>query len=366
MYAFKLLTEHRARFVLTSSGIALCTLLILFLISIYRGVYYGSIEYVKASKADLWILQEHATNILRSTSLLPASYREELANINGVKSVSPVLFILASVKVNQKNATLYLTGFDPSSGEGGPPEIIKGHNVTGDNEIVIDKAFAAKYRIKVGDILKIRNDSLSVAGISTGTNMFVIQYAFITLEEAHKIIGIKNVVSCYEVTLNNEADFNNVTAYINSRLENIAVIGNETFLANNISEMESGIVPLLYTVTAISAIVLTAILSLILSVTVLEKRRDFAIMKALGSPPGFISWLVVKISVMLSATGLCISMILFFPIVRVIENISPEVSARTSLFAVFGVIAGVFIISIISSFMPIQRTQKIYPLEIFQ
>ena len=54
--------------------------------------------------------------------------------------------------------------------------------------------------------------------------------------------------------------------------------------------MESGIIPLLFIVTLISAIVLTAILSLILSVSILEKRRDFAIMKALGSPPWIYFW----------------------------------------------------------------------------
>lgn len=190
-------------------------------------------------------------------------------------------------------------------------------------------------------------------------------YAFISLAEAHKIIGFNSVVSCYQVSIDADANIENVRKEIYSRLKNVLVIENEAFLQNNIQEMESGIIPLLYTVTLISAIVFTAILSLILSVTVLEKRRDFAIMKALGSPPRFIPWLVIRLSVILSATGLILATVLFFPMIEIIEEISPEVSARTSVSQLIVVAAGVIIISLVSSAIPIQRIRKIYPLEVF-
>lgn len=365
MYSFNILTEHRIRFILTALGISLCALLMLFLISVYRGVYFGSMEYVRSSRADLWVLQEHATNILRSTSFLPSIYEEEIEDIEGVSSASPVLFILAQIKVHGTNGTLYLTGFDLSKGEGGPPIIIKGRNIASDNEIVVDKAFASKYKISPGDKIQIRDDSLVVSGISTGTNMFVIQYAFITLDEAYKIIGFRNVVSCYQVSINRAADILKTENDIYSKLNNIVIFRKEEFVKNNVREMESGIIPLLSTVTVISAVVLTAILSLILSVTVIEKRKDFAIMKALGSPPGFITLLVVRLSFMLSSAGLIIAMIIFFPMVEVIERISPEVSARTSPSEFFLVAAGVIVISLISSAVPVRRLRRIYPLEVF-
>lgn len=365
MYAFSILTEHWLRYILTSLGVAFCALLMLFLFSIYKGVSYGSVEYVKASDADLWVLQEHATNILRSTSLLPATYQNDLQKIEGIESVSSVFFILASVTLNNSNATLYLTGFDPETGKGGAPEIIKGRNIKSDNEIVLDKAFASKNKISIGNKIRIRNDTLVVTGISTGTNMFVVQYAFITLAEAHRIIGFSNVVSCYQVHTFPWAALENIKSDIHSGFKNVVVFDRETFLENNIQEMESGIMPLLYIVTMISAIVLTAILSLILSISVLEKRKDFAIMKAIGSPRGFIAAIVVSQSVILSFTGLALSLILFFPMTAVIEKISPEVSTKTSLFQMLVVSMGVIVISLISSILPIRRIRKIYPLEVF-
>lgn len=155
MYTLKTLLDQPLRFILTICGVALCVVLMLFLLSVYRGVADGSIEYVRASDADLWVLQRHATNILRGSSLLTMSHGYVIRDTKGVESASPILFILAGIRMPKESTTIYLTGFDPNSGRGGPPEITEGRNVNDDQEIVIDRSFAAKYKITVGDILPI-------------------------------------------------------------------------------------------------------------------------------------------------------------------------------------------------------------------
>lgn len=365
MYAIKLLVQNRQRFILTSLGIALCTLLMLFMVSLYESVADGCVEYVRTSKADLWVLQKHATNILRSTSLLPTSYENDLNNTDGVKSVSPIFFIFASVPIKGENATFYLTGFDPKTGVGGPPRILKGHTVKNDGEIVLDKAFAAKYNLRIGDRIAVKDDSLTICGISGGTNMFVLQYAFITLNKAHDVVGFHFVVSSYQVKIQPGFKIKDVQANIYAKLKNVVVFDNETFVQNNIHEMENGIIPLFFIITMITAVVLTAILSLILTVSVLERRKDFAIIKALGSPQGFITGLVVLQSMLLSVTGLILGALLFFPMISLIEKISPEVANTTSVAQILLVTAGVLVISLISSILPIHKIRKIYPLEVF-
>jgi putative ABC transport system permease protein len=112
--------------------------------------------------------------------------------------------------------------------------------------------------------------------------------------------------------------------------------------------------------------VLIAILSLILSISILEKRRDFAIMKALGSPRGFISGLIVRLSVILSISGLFFGLVLYFPMVSIVERISPEVATRTSVLQILVVSSGVMLISMVSSFLPNMNIRNIYPLEVFK
>ena len=366
MYALKTLTEQPFRFIITVCGVALCVVLILFLLGIYKGVSVGSVEYVRTSDADLWVLQRHATNILRCTSLLTPEHGTTLKETTGVKSASPVLFILASVKLQEGPATLYLTGYDPKAGRGGPPEISGGRNIRKSGEIVLDRSFAAKYHINIGDPLPVKNDTLVVVGFSKGTNMFVIQYAFITLADAHRIIGLAGIVTCYLVKMTPGSGLKHVSAEIETRLPDVVVFGHERFLENNIREMESGILPLLFVVAVIGSVVLMAILSLILSVNVLERRKDFAIMKALGSPGSFISGLVVIQALILSGCGLAVGIALFFPLMGAVEKLSPEVSVLTSPFQILSVTVSVTVISLISSIFPNQKLRKVYPLEAFK
>jgi hypothetical protein len=126
---------------LTVGGIALCIVLMLFLLGVYRGVAIGSVDYIRRNPADLWVLQKNATNILRGSSLLTLSHGTLLRETGDVREASPVLLFLTTVWREKENATLFLAGFDPATGAGGPPEIVAGRSVRNDDEIVLDRVF---------------------------------------------------------------------------------------------------------------------------------------------------------------------------------------------------------------------------------
>jgi putative ABC transport system permease protein len=366
MYELKILFRQRIRFALTVLGVALCGILMLFLLAVYRGVSVGSLEYVRSSDADLWVMQRHAGNILRSTSLLMTATGRRIAEIPGVESAAPVLFIMVSAQTPEGPATLYLTGFEPETGRGGPPQIIEGEPITANDQIILDRSFAAKYRLRTGDQLVINEDTLRVRGLSAGTNMFVIQYAFTSLETAWSVIGFRGIATCFQVHMEQGALSPALADSIRSRIDGVAVYDRKTFLENNVREMESGLLPLLFTVAFISAVVLTAILSLILTISVLERRRDYAIMKAIGSPRWFIPAMVVKQALVLATMGLIVAIVLFLPLVSVVEKLSPEVSAQTSFLHIATVVAGVVLISLVSSIIPNRKLRRIYPLDVFR
>jgi putative ABC transport system permease protein len=366
MSALRVLLDRPLRFLITVLGAALCTLLMLFLLSVYRGVRDGSLEYVRSSDADLWVLQKHTTNILRGSSLLSSGHGYVLRETPGVHAASPVLFVLATVASPAGGSgTVYITGFNPSSGRGGPPRLVRGRTVKAHEEIVLDRAFAAKHGIAVGDRISIRDDALRVVGLSTGTNMFVIQYAFVTLRKAQAIAGLPTMVSCYQVAVDQDSEPETVAAAIQTEFPGIAVYGRDAFLQNNLREMESGILPLLYVVALIGAVVLTSILSLILSVNVLEQRRTFAVLKALGAPNGYIPGFVIRQALILATAGTLAAFSLFHPLRLIVRWVVPEVAVVSSLGHMAVVAAGVALVSLAGSILPNQRLRHVYPLEAF-
>jgi len=350
---------------MTVSGVALCVILIHFLLGIYKGVADGSVEYIRSSKTDLWIMQKHTTNILRSTSIIRNNQRGEIEELPGVAYASPLLFIIGSVNVSDGPKTAYIIGYDSEKNLGGPPSIHQGRGIQADNEIVLDRSFAAKYQLDLGDIVRIKQHKLTVVGLSSGTNMFVLQYVFVTLTEAFKIINFGGIVSCLQVKLKPGANQYQVARSIEHKVPDVVVYGQETFLKNNIEEMESGVLPMLFVIALIGSVVLTAILSLILSINVLERRKDYAVMKALGAPQDFVPKLVIIQSFVLSISGLMLGMLVFFPLMKVVEKIAPEVSVSTSIYHVIIISLGVMFISLISSLYPISKLKQIYPMEVF-
>jgi ABC-type lipoprotein release transport system permease subunit len=231
--------------------------------------------------------------------------------------------------------------------------------------MVLDRSFAAKYGIRVGDVVRVQDDSLRVTGLSAGTNAFVIQYGFVTLRRAQSLLGFPSIVSLYLVNVLPGADCDSVRRAILVDVPGVEVYDHGTFLRNNIREMESGFMPILYAIAFIGAVVLTSILTLLLTVIILESRHDFAVMRALGSPESFLSGVVHAQACMLSIAGITIALVVFPVLTAAIELIAPEVSAKGSFLQVGEVSLVVLGITLFSAWLAVRRLRSIYPLEAF-
>ncbi len=365
MYLVCILIAQPLRLILTLLGITLCIVLIMFILGVYNGVAEGSVEYIKKTNADLWVLQANSNNILRGTSLLPAVYLEVIKTDTMIKSATSVLMLLTNLKMHGKSATVLLTGYVPGS-EGGPPKIIQGRELLNNNEIILDKSFSAKYKITIGDEILIKEDTLKVIGISSGTNAFVTQYAFVTLEYAQSIIELPGLASFFIINCKKGSNLPAIKENIENKLPGrFSIYQHQKFLKNNIAEMEAGILPLFFAIVVIGGVVLAIILCLILSVNVLERRKDFAIMKVLGSPKSFLYSLIIFQSLVLAILSELFGVLLFFPLVKLIENISPEVTAIINIEHIIYITIATCIISLLSAVFSCRRIRKIYPLEVF-
>ncbi len=366
MYAIRILLHQPFRYLLTAGGIGLCIVLMLFLMGIYRGVADGSVDYIRQNQADLWILQRNTTNILRGTSILSTAHGYVLNGIPELENVSPVLFLLSTIKMRGRSATVFLAGYDPAARHGGPPGLVDGRNILSDNEVVLDKSFAAKYGLQIGDTVRINHDTLRIIGFSTGTNAFVIQYAFVSLKQAQSLIDYHTLVTCYCADIKTGQELGPVRDDLLREVPGIVVYSHDEFLLNNIYEMQSGILPLLYAVAVLGSIVLTVILTLILSINILEYRMDFAIMKTLGAPAGYLPGLIINQAFFLTSGAVVIGLVLFFPIVFLIREISPEIETITSFGHILTILLVVAVMSLLSALIAIRKLGKIYPLEVFE
>jgi ABC-type lipoprotein release transport system permease subunit len=365
-YAWAYLRSGWSRSLLTMACVALCTVLATFLLSVYRGVSDGTLEYIRANRCDLWVLQDGTTNIVRGSSLLPAAGRSFLESLEGVTSASPILLTLAVVHRLGREGTVYLVGYDPAAPLGGPPRLTEGRPVLRDEEIVLDRCFARKYHLAVGDTVTINEQALTVTGIADGTNAFVVQYAFVTLAMARRLVGDLPMTSAYLVSLSDPERVDSVKTRLLSAPIKVSIFTHDQFIRNNRREMQSGFLPFIVAVCVITVGVLIAILSLLLSMMVMEQRADYAVMKTIGAPASFLPALVLQVAGLVAAVGIASGILLFFPVALLVRQIAPELTTITTPLELARIGVAVGAACLLSALLPLRKLHTIYPTEAFQ
>lgn len=364
-YSLKSVMKQPVRTLFTIGSGSLCATLMLFLLSVYRGVEVGSMTYINRNSADLWVLQDGVTNIMRGSSVLFSTMGEKLKKIDGVDTVEPVLYVLGQARANGHTSTIEIAGYLAPDKRGGPPGIVSGRRVKQSGEIVLDRSFAAKCKVRIGDYVTIHKENLKVVGISSGTNMFVIQYAFTTLAQAQEILGYPGIVSCYLVSVSKSNDIDSVVTRIKKTIPEIEVYTQGEFTRNNLNEMRAGFLPILWIIAFISAFVLGTILTAILTMNITENRRSFAVMMALGSPSNFLPRFITGQALVLSLCGSLSTLVFFFPLMTILGSLFPELTTETNLQQIILVQAISIAVGYISAIISIRRIRKIYPSEAF-
>jgi len=160
LYAFRMLRRQPMRLTATIGGMTLCVILTLFLHSVYEGVERGSMSYIQSIPADIWLLQEGTSNILRGTSILPAPLEDAIRESPGVGSAGSLLLLLTTLETPSGASTVYLASFCGDPSLGAMPALIQGRQISGDDEIVLDRAFARKNGLTLGDRVELRGEAL--------------------------------------------------------------------------------------------------------------------------------------------------------------------------------------------------------------
>lgn len=361
----RLFGGRSGRTVLTVTGISLSILMMGFLLALYRGVENGSVAYLRATDADVWVVQSHTTNILRGFSLLTAAHAGLIREVDDVTAVSPLLFRLSSIATPRGLATAYLAGYDPSAPSGGPSSLLEGRTVEGTGEIVLDAAFASRWGLSTGHTVQVQDVEFLVVGLSEATNMVVIQYAFASIDDVRRLYGISDLVSVFAVRARPDTDVPSLVKILQEDIPGVTVYAGEEFIANNLQEMESGFLPVLLVLAVVGSCALGAIVSLLLTIDVLERRTDLAVLKTLGAPTGYLPAAVALRALVVSAVSSVIAAALSFPVTTAIQRAAPEVAVHLDVADAVALTCGLLLVSAAGIVFPLRRLRTIFPTEAF-
>jgi len=383
------------KFVFTGIGLGLLIGVTLVMAGVYRGMVDDGKALLENSGADLWVVQKDTLGpYAESSSLSDDIYRSILA-MPGVDQAANVTYLTMQVRKGERDVRSMIVGIAPGIygiKPGWPPYLIAGRHITrGHYEAVADIATG----FKLGDRISIRRNNFTVVGltrrmVSSGGDPMV----FVPLKDAQEAQFLKNNDAIWQSRRRTEANpaFNRpnvpglLDAVIASQANNTSVNAvlvtlkpghDADEVATSIqrwkrltvytrAQMEGILVGKLIATSSkqigmflvILALVSAAIVAFIIYSLTMDKIREIAVLKLIGTRNRTIAGMIMQQALALGAIG--------FIVGKITATFSAPYFPKHILLMPTDSIIGFFIVIIIcilASLVAIRMALKIDPAE---
>jgi putative ABC transport system permease protein len=312
LVGFRDLVWRRRRFAVATLAAALVFAITLVLSGLTASLRNETSSAVKAIGADAWVVPAGVSGAFTSTETMPASLATTIASAPGVRGAT-ALVIASDQTVHLPGlADMNVIGYEPG-GLVNPP-VRSGRAVGHDGEIVVD----ARLERHIGDHVLIGTHDFIVVGTTKGVSYLGgIGAGFLTLRDAQAVLfsgqPLATTIVTRGVPRSLGPDFR--------VLDNTQVVSGLRRPVQMASQTIELLDILLWAIAA-------GIIGAILYVSALERMRDFAVLKAIGSPNRFVlaglASQAIVVSLLAAAVAIAFSFVLapLFPMAIAIPMVA--------------------------------------------
>jgi putative ABC transport system permease protein len=368
--AFRFLIYDKPKSIGALFGIVISVFLIgqqtgifLFLTGLMSGLVDGS-------PAGLWVVNSK-TNNANSLGLIDARLQRQIESIPGVARVYPIVLAGGVAKFpSGESSPVTMVGTQYPTFRGGPWKLVKGNkeDLLQEGAVTCDE-FDKKSLggATLGTQFEISGKKAFIAAQTRGARGFGGLYMFTTIERARAIGKVSpNSVSALLVDLEPSAD----TLAVRDRI-NATIFGVKAWKTKDLSRAtvafilgSSGIAISTGTLIVFAIISGLVIIGLTLYSATIDRIRDYATLKAIGSTNGFITRLILLQCLILAFAGYVLSSIL-------LEGFKFGISQGGVLFEYTPLIRiGFFVVTLVicvfGAVFAIRRITKLEPATVFR
>lgn len=333
------------KFVFTGVGLGLLIGVTLTMAGVYRGMVDDGRVLLDNSGADLWVVQQDTLGPYAESSSIPDDLWRSIRSMPGVAEAANVTYLTMQVARQDTDVRAMVVGIaaGDSGTPGWPPHLVAGRQLTrGHYEAVADISTG----FQTGDVLRIRRNHYTVVGLtrrmvsSSGDPM-----VFIPLKDAQEAQFLKDNDAILMQRRRTEADpaFNRPAT---SGLLDAVIAGQTTNRAVNAvlvrirpgmlpaevaeqirrwqrltvydrAQMEAILLGKLIATSAkqigmflvILALVSAAIVAFIIYTLTMDKIREIAVLKLIGTRNTTIAWMILQQALVLGVIGFVVGRI---------------------------------------------------------
>ena len=360
------LARNRVRLLVSVGGVALALSLTLALDAIYAGVANQLTTYIDRSGADVWVSQPGVRNLHMVASWLPDSVVDEVRAVDGVAEATPILYSTDTISAGDERAVAYVIGVRTDTPMGGPTGVVEGSARVDPGEVIVDRGFARKAGVKIGDSVSVLGGEATIVGLSEGAASLVNSVAFVSFDDFRAMRAGSPVVSFVLVRTAEGASADGVAAEIERLVAGVTAQSRDAFAAGErrlVTDMSAEIISIM---NVVGFVVGLAVVALTVYIATLARRREYGVLKALGARNRVLYRVVLAQAVLSVALGLVIGIaftgLIAFLVARTDLNLELAITGasliKVGLFAT--VIAG------LAAILPIRQVAELDPASVFR
>lgn len=364
LLAYRNLLVHKGRFFLAIAGITCSVVLVLFLMGLYAGWRENMSAYLRHVHAEVWVGQKGASDLFHTLSLLPAAGEQMFYQYDEVEGVASFVGRLMTSDVHGRQRHTFIIGVNDK--ESGPVTIVAGRSFESEGEIVIDQVFARKEDLHLGDTITVAGTPLQIVGIAHGGNCFLYQYAFVTLVQARRLLGLEGMVNYFLVQLPPTVSPTDAVTRIEQTSSLVSAYTKEQFIANNLSLTGDNFLPILRVLEVIGVLVGSVLIGLTVYTLTVERTAEYGVLKAIGAPDGTLYQTATLQALCCGLLGWLLGVPSSWVVVTLAQYFVPQFPSsaqpRHALWALLYTVG----MSLIASIAPARRIARIDPLVAFK
>lgn len=348
------LLADRRRLAASVVGVGLAVMLVLLLDGMWVGVQRQATVYTEKAGADLYVLQPGVRDLTAGAGSLPSATVEAVRADPDVTWASPVRTAYVILQLHARKVPAYLVGSVPGE-PGGGWSLTAGRTPAADDEITVGRVLADRHGVRVGDSLEVMGRSLRVVGLSRTTG-FMVSYVFVTHATLDRLSASAGKTSFVLVgTTQPDAVAGRL------RAAGLNVLGRDEVSANNLDFATGVFGSPVRLMVAIGLAAGTMIIALTAYTAIVERRREYGIVKAMGATGRRLVGVAVAQTLTVAAMGLVAGWALFFLGRALIDASRPQFTVVLTTGGLARTIAAALAMALIAAVVPARRLAALEP-----
>jgi putative ABC transport system permease protein len=345
----------------SAAAVAGAFALVIFFEAVFAGESKQIVAYIRHSGADVWVMQKGVSNMHMATSFVRDWKGDEVKDVDGVKNVTPILYLNTVMKAGGRHWFSFVVGLDAGKPRAGPWKIAAGKRVPEKGEAVVPSVLARLAGVKPGDEILIADKRLKVSGFSQGTFSMANSVTFVTMSDLSDIMSTSGTMSYFLVDAAPGVDAADLAARIRDSVEKVEALPSGKFMDNDWNvAMQMGL-EIIGMMTVIGGALAVLLTGFIVYSGISRRERELAVALALGVRPRAVYASAVIQAGWIVLCGFAMAAALVSLAVPVTQAVLPQVTLLVTAEALLRVGAAAIVVTLIASLLPARRLARVDP-----